>query len=74
MFQSGRFKERGCRNYQELGASSAEVALPVGVGTTGVAMAIKGMEAKIITERDEQSPFLPFYFYIQLVKRLRVSL
>ncbi|MEW6184531.1 MAG: hypothetical protein AB1585_18115, partial [Thermodesulfobacteriota bacterium] len=30
--------------YRELGISKAEIARQVGVGTTGVAMAVKGME------------------------------
>jgi putative transposase len=36
--------------YRELGIPMAEIALHVGVGTTAVAMAIKGMEPKPITE------------------------
>ncbi len=36
--------------YRELGLPMAEIARQVGVGTTGVAMAIKGMNEEIITE------------------------
>jgi len=36
--------------YRELGIPMAEIARHVGVGTTGVAMAIKGMEVASKTE------------------------
>ena len=53
LFHSERIKKRPVRNFQELGILGAEVAPQMGGGITEVAIAIKGMEAKIILNEAE---------------------